>query len=481
MDIEHLNLAGRDDIFFKVAFARALLSGASSASLIPDYLEHLSCWNGFWEEYPKKRGPQDFLDSFELMVEGYSGNSSERFSEPIPLSKGGQPLNGSHRIALSIAASQLGMRPPRLNFVNTDSPNVPWNFGYFARLGVRPETIRKAILERLAVRDTPMLIIWPRAQKHKEQIVELFARQGLLGVGFNVETNRNTLSGIIDTAYLREPWVQDVENLFAKVDEVGGSGTVCIVPLEAVPSSDLSAIKAEARRLWGNQFQGIHTTDNVNEAYRLFSAVSHSESVYILEILNRKAVRTDFIHIANSAEKNLSISDLNMTCLSGSQILGILGIRSPADVDVVSESPRSLPDSSDHKSYLRKYGIDPLEIVRDPDCHVYVYGLKIMNAEVYLKLIRRRSEPKDKKIIRKLSALLFSEIYTRRAHVPASSSDSLIWFGPVGRDEGLTSRKYRLRSILLPYRRRLAIGLSLILSKARRLSTRIVFSQKSKK
>lgn len=405
VNLEDLDLRGRDDVFFKVAFARALLRSGSSPSVELDYLEHLARWNGFWEGTPRKRGSRDFVNSFQSMVQDFLNGNFERFAESIPLSVDGQPLNGSHRIALSIAASQLGLVPPRLSFEKTDLGNVRWTFSYFARLGVSSGNLRKAVLERITFLGSATLTIWPNAQKFKTQIAQIFSEISLPGISFEVRADRYTLSGIVETAYTGEVWAASDRGIESKVEEIGSSGIVTVVPLEKVAAAKIVAAKRAALNLWKNDFQGIHTTDTPLESYRLFSLISHHESIAMLNYIDRKAVRENFLQIMSRTQDTLSLSDFHMTCLSGSQVLGLLGIRKPADVDIISEGQGLLPESSDHSVYLKSFGIDALETLRNADNHFHFYGLKIMNVRTYLSLLKIRKEAKDKRVISLLESV----------------------------------------------------------------------------
>ena len=68
------------------------------------YLEHIRVWNGFFESYPEKNKPEDFINSFNITLESilrFGFKSPEK--NYIPL-KNNSPYNGSHRVAASIVS-----------------------------------------------------------------------------------------------------------------------------------------------------------------------------------------------------------------------------------------------------------------------------------------------------------------------------------------------------------------------------------------
>lgn len=140
----------RDDVWFKVPLARDILLGRTSEFATALYQEHLYRWNNFSEESPLKRGVDEYMEHFLGLAKSMAssrGMSGE--FDPIPVSANGVPLDGSHRLSLMIAASELGLgwSKSATKSEQRDSPNFSWEF--FARKGVHPSALLAAITQKV--------------------------------------------------------------------------------------------------------------------------------------------------------------------------------------------------------------------------------------------------------------------------------------------------------------------------------------------
>ena len=97
----------RFDIIFKIIFVKMLLHSGTSFNWSRElYANSIKVLNGVYEmptifQKKEKHRLVDFFSSFEVIILEILKNGYDK-SKPIPLSKEGFPLNGSHRIASAV-------------------------------------------------------------------------------------------------------------------------------------------------------------------------------------------------------------------------------------------------------------------------------------------------------------------------------------------------------------------------------------------
>lgn len=284
----------RDDFYFKVPFARSILRNHGDSWARICYLESLFHWNKFEEREshgskPEKVGASEFEESFSELVASVLRNGFQlnRITQKELVSG-----IGSHRVAALIAISQLKMgqlSDLKKICLGSDSKS----FGDFHIMGVSPRVTSEAVLEKMnLLRDTfvPVLVLWPRAQEYKTQV------QAIIGEEFNdirllsidAEVSRNALRSLVSVLYSpTEVWARNLRGVNSKFQEVKSHRTmqqkISVTVLPPLPEPKLRQIKEKLRAVWGNSFQGVHTTDNWQDSLRVFGTISSPEALHHLE------------------------------------------------------------------------------------------------------------------------------------------------------------------------------------------------------
>ena len=93
----------RFDLSFKFLYALHRYDGEQAFAPYREmYLESIRLFNGFYEDSPLKNGAEDFLLSFDSLIESVRDNGfDDTFAIPIDIL--GNPLNGAHRLATAAA------------------------------------------------------------------------------------------------------------------------------------------------------------------------------------------------------------------------------------------------------------------------------------------------------------------------------------------------------------------------------------------
>jgi hypothetical protein len=399
-------LLGRDDIYFKLTFARNLILKRPGRFAHLVYAEHLFWWNKFREYGPVKRSLHDFLLSFEKLAESLTRFGFDETFEPIPRNTLGQFTNGSHRISLDIAGHQLGRDFGPKHFEVIERPQVDYSFGYFSDLGTPDLVVSLAVTEKLnAFTDphVPVCVIWPSAQEFKPRIMKRISDLWPhLRLQLEASLSPRGLGNLVALTYADEPWCQEPSGIVAKSklesNTKGFRQNVSLIPLEPTDSATLKDFKDSIREEWGHHFQGIHTTDTRQESVRIWTSLCTPHSLATLESVpelefqrKQKQLRSVIDYIYEFPLGPLS------TVIAGSQWMELLGVREAGDVDYLSDSGYILPgEAESHNAYVGKFGFDYREIIREPEQHIWAFGTRFAAPWVYAKLMERRGERKDK-------------------------------------------------------------------------------------
>jgi hypothetical protein len=416
-------LKKRDDIFFKLPYARSLLMSEESRKNKSLYLNHIYIFNNFFESFPRKNSARDFLQSFESLASAISSQDFNDEISKLPIDANGNLLNGSHRLSLKMAASQLFPTMP-IPIVTEETPNsqvVNWDFNYFSSLGMSRQDVDRGVIERISFfrnLHCATLLIYPRAEKSFQQIIDkLYENKVKINSITKIIVDENLLSKIIAVAYSEDDWATSEAEIMEKCNEAGGSGLVYMISLQESETIVLSELKSEIRGLWNHEYQGVHISDDWWQSFSLYSTLSNPKSLEFL-------YGVSLISFIKSLQKLSKISRiLNGQfvspfdfAISGSLILELLGVREAGDIDlIVSKSYESETASNEgkffsiHNQYYQDFGLNPLEIVDSYRDSIWLFGMKFVKLEILYKIWHIRNESKDVLFLSKVMNHLASQ------------------------------------------------------------------------
>ena len=143
-----LHLSQRFDIVVKTVYAVfADLAGPAPRFVTAMYNRHLKVWNNFQElckfkgynnwfdsrkPCVKKSSAEDFRSSFESTISSIRSNGFDPSVSLVPVTNAGFPLNGTHRIASSIALGSSSMPIQRAQKQHT----FDWYYKFFQKKGL---------------------------------------------------------------------------------------------------------------------------------------------------------------------------------------------------------------------------------------------------------------------------------------------------------------------------------------------------------
>ena len=91
----------RFDIFVKYYYVKAYIENTNVTEAQEIYLSHIKAFNNFFEPDGRKNSKDDFIKSFNSLIESVK-TCNNLDKTIIPISTTGIPIDGAHRIAISL-------------------------------------------------------------------------------------------------------------------------------------------------------------------------------------------------------------------------------------------------------------------------------------------------------------------------------------------------------------------------------------------
>lgn len=91
----------RFDIFVKYYYVKSYIENTNITEAQEIYLSHIKAFNNFFEPDGRKKSKEDFIKSFNSLIESVK-TCNNLDKTIIPISTTGIPIDGAHRIAISL-------------------------------------------------------------------------------------------------------------------------------------------------------------------------------------------------------------------------------------------------------------------------------------------------------------------------------------------------------------------------------------------
>lgn len=91
----------RFDIFVKYYYVKSYIENKNVTEAKEIYLSHIQAFNNFYEPDGRKNSPNEFIEKFNTLIDNIKFCNSLS-KTVIPISTTGIPIDGAHRIAISL-------------------------------------------------------------------------------------------------------------------------------------------------------------------------------------------------------------------------------------------------------------------------------------------------------------------------------------------------------------------------------------------
>jgi hypothetical protein len=364
------------------------------------YLEHIRVWNGFFESYPEKNKPEDFINSFNITLESilrFGFKSPEK--NYIPL-KNNSPYNGSHRVAASIVSDVeiYGMED------DSNGQHI-CDYRFFKQKGLSDVYLDEMALEYVRnKKNTYTISIFSSDKKDLSLAVETIKKHS--NIVYNKEINFTELGkhNYIIELYRFEKWIGNHHSEYGGAKHkmsncFRNSNKIQLFVVECDNIEKLLLCKKEIRDYYKEENHSVHINDTQEETWRICSTLLNKNSLWVIN--NVKQPNYDnFISLFSQYRDEIKNQDINKFCITSSSVLSLFSIRECNDIDFittdVSYVDKKDGNVSSHENQLKYYPYHKDDIIINPNLHFYFMGYKFTTLDVLKKMKESRGEQKDK-------------------------------------------------------------------------------------
>lgn len=399
--------SNRIDILIKYLYAQSILNKKTNDFHVELYLEHIKAFNYFVEaDDTNKIGKEDFLENFKNLI--HSINSQGLISTTaIPIDKNNIPLDGAHRIAIGMA---LNIQIPTFTIQTKNTHN--FNYHFFINRNFDSKLLDYLSIEYAKLKkNTFMILIWPKAQGHDEEIMKLLNYNGNIIYEKKIKMTYNGIVNLQIVTYQHEPWLggyhNDFEGAHTKASQCyDNNGYLRVFLFES--NANLIKMKDEIRSIFNIEKHAVHINDTQKETIEIANLVFNDNNIHQLNCNTRKTMENfnrlfhEFVFYLN---KN-NISKEEVAIIGGT--LALYGVKDVKDIDYITTT--SMPEViskeielETKKTNYTHYGISRL--INDPKLYLRHQNVKFISLDVLYEIKSNRNNDSDKhdvNIIKKL-------------------------------------------------------------------------------
>ena len=397
--------SNRFDIAAKTLYARNKINKSDTTFAKQLYLQHLKVWNNFHERSPLKKGPQDFLTTFDNLLNDIGQNGFDADKGKIPTING-SAINGAHRIASCIVLD----KELKTYEANITEGQYLCNYQYFrnkkdfVNSGLEEIYSDEMALEFCRNKGNLYTIsLFPSHTYPQADLVSIIEK--LHGIIYNKEVELTTAGKLnyVHNLYHNEAWIGRKQNGYPGVQEKAKlcfslGNKVNVFLIEEGDPSKMVLLKDKLRDLCGVGKHSVHINDTQEETWRIASSVFNQNSIHLLN--NRKNSNTPVFdgYFQRFQEITQARQDKEDFCVDSSAVLSAYGLRDCRDMDFLHLRDISpLEHMIDcHNPEAHHYRIDKNEIIYNPKLHFYLHGVKFASLETVKEMKEFRDEEKDR-------------------------------------------------------------------------------------
>ena len=399
----------RFDIVAKYLYAVAIERDSHCCYAEDLYLAHIKAFNNFVEaDGSTKVGPEAFTSSMNELQRSIKGKG---FSDeaPIPVSCDGVPLDGAHRLGISIALNN------DVQTVELDVDSPIYDYRFFKSRGLKDSYLDSMALEYARLKpDSRMVIIWPTAEGCQSQLEAILRQYGDVVYSKEVYLSKNGAHSFTATAYRRESWVGSQKNGFSGAMNKANwcfenKGPLRVFLFES--NKDLIKMKDEIREIFDVGKHSVHINDTHEETMELAQNLFNANSIVLLNAMVHRQLSW-FNRLFNHYRHWIEEQKFNSEdfCIDGSGTLAAFGIRDVRDLDFLY-SGEGMPETGFkeidcHNDENQHENLLPDDIVYNPDNYFYYGSCKFVSIELIKVLKQKRNEVKDQHDVSSIQAIL---------------------------------------------------------------------------
>ena len=408
MALDRRNLAHpqRLDVAVKYMYIHYYSSQNSTSQIYENmYEKHVYGRTGGYEPDGSKKSIKEYKQEFEDLIESISNDGY--IGDPIPVSaETGLVLDGAHRLACCLYFDE----EPKLKRVD-DEKGLTWNYEWFVDNGFSQAELNTIVKSYCEIVDYEIasFLLWSPAKEEWDEIESYIDDNLDILMSRDFSFEEENFPGIIQDIYSYESGIEPGSNIDEKVGDVIEYGPkfrlVLATDFQPKNSSSLwekaQEIKREMRSRYSDISQQtthdytiLHCTDEPVHSKHVITTLLNKNNLRMLPLRDGENLRPQFREWLEEYEQTLDQEgiDVEDTCIVGSSVLEILGIRKSTDIDfIVDEDTRyvqfdsgsaslsenvDLANSGYHKTTDGTEAITDNEVIYHTEHHFRYRGLK---------------------------------------------------------------------------------------------------------
>ena len=362
------------------------------------YKSHINTFNGCYEYPGTKTNIQQFIESFNALIESIKTNNFNK-DFPIPIGSNNVIINGSHRLMVSYFLKK------KIYVIFKSNIACPYNYSFFLNRkefpSLQPIYADTMALEYININSNiRIMCVYPKAYNinNINIIKNIISKYGYIYYEKSVQLNKNGFNNLIKELYRGEKWIGGLfpTGISEKTKLCFDNKPTTIFLIDMKDTSKLIEMKEKCRSLYKLNKHSLHVSDYTKDTFRIASSILNKNSIHFLNngtndiTMNTKLLLNKFFN-----EVKLNKEDF---CLTSSLIMEMYCLRKAKDIDYLHKDNMeiNLKDVGLHSGKWEEYyHIHKDEIIYNPNNHFYFNGSKFATLNVIKKMKENRGELKD--------------------------------------------------------------------------------------
>lgn len=402
--------AWRFDIMAKYIYAKLRQAGIETVWGRELYVEHLKVWNNISEKMPIKNSAEDYLNSFNEILDSVKNEGFLTSKSIVPIDKRMLISNGAHRVASCLL---YGIEIPCKFYSQWLAPCATAHFfstrQHYVKGGLQKKYLDNMALEYATLKsNTYIACCFPATFAQEAKVKGIISSYGIIVHEKNIDLTALGANNLIKELYNNEPWLGSWNNNFAGAQNAAkyrfpqGGGRMKAFLFECPSLKKVVECKTKIRALFTVGNAAIHINDFHKDTVLMAKMFFNNNSIHFLNYAQPQRFEKFKKYFAHYKQWLASQTvDPEYFCVDSSAVMSAYGMRDCADLDFLHHGfdriARNTGNSmvSSHNSSLGHHTIGLDEIIFNPDNYFYYKGLKFASIQVIKNMKNKRHEVKD--------------------------------------------------------------------------------------
>lgn len=273
------------------------------------YIQHIKTFNNFWEYPGTKQTKEDFISSFNNLIEKIKNNGFDS-KYPIEVGNNNILINGSHRLIICYfynvnfvinKKKQNGCETYNYDFFINRNNYWKKNNDIYNNLSIKycDTMVLEYIKHKKNIRTMTIYpIIYETAIIKESEIENLINNYGYIYYKKIINLNKNGVENLIKEMYRGEKWIGGLfpNNTGKKINYCYKNNNPIIIYFIEFNNNDNNEIikfKNNCRNFFNIDKHSLHIPDTQNDTYRIASTILNENSLHILNKLNTNIIHSE--------------------------------------------------------------------------------------------------------------------------------------------------------------------------------------------